>query len=617
MRPVPVEVEEVQGVQEGRGVPRVRGVPPVQEVPALTGRLRVVAGVGVVLVVTAGLVLRFWTRSALWLDEALTVDIARLPLHDIPNALKHDGAPPLYYVLLHYWIVLFGQSNLAVRSLSGIIGVATLPVAWLCGRRFGGRAVAWTTLVLLASAPFAVYYSTESRMYALVILLTGCGFLALQRAIAAPNLWNMAAVAIVAAALLYTQYWSLYLIAITAIWLGVSILRSYHRGRPEDAPWRALIALGVGCLLFLPWVPTFIYQSKYTGTPWAAPPNFSAVINAVTGFTDNQGSTQATGTNQGRLLAIIYFAMLALALFGMGKSDRIVELDLRTRPRARGVTFVVVGTLFAAIAGGILSTSAFSSRYAAVVFLPLILLVALGTTTLLNPKARLDPCHGCGRRRPLLRRPEHLDAADAGDGGGGGHQPRGQAGGRDRVLSRPAGAGRRPADPRPLPVRPHHLPPRDRPRHRELGQLRPSRRQGHAPALLHRPAGQDGGGKAHLVGVAAALPDLRDQVRADRGHVADDVDQSRRRRSQRRDDSTSELLRADEPDRVHALHAVVLTTGCCQQGRLPSGGGAIGYVDPGQSPSGADIAPARHRALRSDLADRRSPPYRRCSRTKP
>ena len=129
-----------------------------------------------------GLYLRFWTRSGLWLDEALTVDIARLPLHEIPNALKHDGAPPLYYYLLHFWIALFGQSNDAVRSLSGVLAVLTLPVAWLCGKRLGGRAVAWTMLVLLASAPFAVYYATESRMYALVILLTGCGFLALQRA---------------------------------------------------------------------------------------------------------------------------------------------------------------------------------------------------------------------------------------------------------------------------------------------------------------------------------------------------------------------------------------------------------------------------------------------------
>ena len=187
--------------------------------------------VGVVLVVAVGLVLRFWTRSGLWLDEALTVDIARLPLHAIPEALKHDGAPPLYYYLLHFWIGLFGQSNDAVRALSGIIAVLTLPVAWLCGKRFGGRAVAWTTLVLLASAPFAVYYGTEARMYALVILLTGLGFLALQRAIEAPRPGNLIAVAVVAAALLYTQYWSLYLVGVTGLWLLVSIVRDRRHGR--------------------------------------------------------------------------------------------------------------------------------------------------------------------------------------------------------------------------------------------------------------------------------------------------------------------------------------------------------------------------------------------------
>jgi hypothetical protein len=360
-----------------------------EEVPALTGRSRIVALVGVVLVVAAGLLLRFWTRSGMWLDEALTVDVARLPLHELPTRLKHDGAPPLYYVLLHFWIRLFGQSDDAVRSLSGVLAVLTLPVAWLCGKRFGGRAEAWTVLVLLASAPFAVYYATEARMYSLIILLTGLGFLALQRAIAAPRPSNLVAVAVVTAALMYTQYWSLYLVGVVALWLVVSIVRARRRGHPEEAPWPALVAVGVGCLLFVPWVPIFLYQSKHTGTPWAAPPNFSAVINAVTGFADNQGSTLTTGTNQGRLLAIIYFAMLALALFGIGKSDRLVELDLRTRPRARGMTFVVVGTLFAAIAGGILTSSAFSPRYAAVVFLPLLLLVALGSTTLLAPRVRL------------------------------------------------------------------------------------------------------------------------------------------------------------------------------------------------------------------------------------
>jgi hypothetical protein len=88
-------------------------------------------------------------------------------------------------------------------------------------------------------------------------------------------------------------------------------------------------------------------------------------------------------------LALIYFAMLALAIFGVGRSARMVELDLRTQPRARGATFVVVGTLFAAIAGGIITKSAFSPRYAAVIFLPLIVLIALGTKTLLSPRVRV------------------------------------------------------------------------------------------------------------------------------------------------------------------------------------------------------------------------------------
>ena len=200
--------------------PTMRPMP--EQVPELSGRARALAGIGIGVIVAAGLVLRFWTRSGLWLDEALTVDVARLPLHEIPTALKHDGAPPLYYYLLHFWMDLFGQSNDAVRALSGVISVLTLPVAWLCGRRFGGRVEAWTVLVLLASAPFAVYYATEARMYTLVIFLTGCGFLALQRAVSVPRPGNLVAVAVVTAALLYSQY--LFPFEVTSILLLVAIV---------------------------------------------------------------------------------------------------------------------------------------------------------------------------------------------------------------------------------------------------------------------------------------------------------------------------------------------------------------------------------------------------------
>jgi hypothetical protein len=361
--------------------------PPDDALGGLSGNWRIAAVAVLVVVIAAGVVLRFWTRSALWLDEALTVDIARLPLHSLHAALRQDGAPPLYYVLLHFWMKVFGGSNLGVRSLSGVISVATLPVAWVAGRRFGGRSFAWMTVLLVASAPFAIYYGTEARMYSLVMLLTACGYIALDRAVRAPRPGNLIAVAVVTAALLYTQYWAVYLLATVAVWL---LWQGLRQGDPayRTGARRSFAALVVGGIVFVPWVPTFFFQTRHTGTPWAAPANFAATINAVTGFTDNQATLSAAGSNQGRLLAVLYLLLAFLGLFGVARDHWHVDLDIRTRRRGRPIAFVVAVTLGIAVAGGLLAGSGFSDRYAAVVFIPFLVLVALGATTLADARLR-------------------------------------------------------------------------------------------------------------------------------------------------------------------------------------------------------------------------------------
>src|SRR5207237_6882073 len=70
------------------------------------------------LVIVAGIVLRFATRSDLWLDEALSVNISRLPYGDIPDWLRHDGAPPLYFFMLQEWSDVFGLSDVVRHSLT-------------------------------------------------------------------------------------------------------------------------------------------------------------------------------------------------------------------------------------------------------------------------------------------------------------------------------------------------------------------------------------------------------------------------------------------------------------------------------------------------------------------
>ncbi|MBO0748175.1 MAG: hypothetical protein J2O47_07485, partial [Acidimicrobiaceae bacterium] len=81
---------------------------PFRHALILVGALAVAVSVG----------LRFYCPSALWLDETISVNIAKLPLIQIPTALSHDGAPPLYYVLLHFWMMVFGRGDVAARALS-------------------------------------------------------------------------------------------------------------------------------------------------------------------------------------------------------------------------------------------------------------------------------------------------------------------------------------------------------------------------------------------------------------------------------------------------------------------------------------------------------------------
>ena len=346
---------------------------------ALSPRMTRLLVVGAVVVVVLGIVLRFVASSDMWLDEALTLNISRLPLGQIHGALRRDGAPPLYYYLLHFWSGAFGSSDVAVRALSGVLSCATLPFIWLAGRRLGGKTVAAAALVLVATSPFAVRYATENRMYALVGLLTAAGAVALQQVFRRRTPFNVAAVAILTGLLLYTHYWALYLVGVTGLWLAFQGWRGPEGRRPGARV--SLLAMVVGCVAFVPWVPTFLYQAHHTGTPWAKPADFAAMVNAVTSFAGG-------ATNQGRALALVYFALVGLGLFGAARGSFHVDLDLRTRPRGRALALVLTGTLAAAVVGGYISRSAFQARYASMVFVPLVLLVALGLVTFADGRIR-------------------------------------------------------------------------------------------------------------------------------------------------------------------------------------------------------------------------------------
>lgn len=126
-------------------------------------------------IVAVGVLLRLHglTRTSLWLDEGFSVQIAVLERDLFFDLLMSDTQPPLYYAALMGWTLLFGNGEYAMRLLGVVIGVLTLPVVFAIGRLLAGPRVALVATALLATSSLHIHYSTEVRMYALLILFAG------------------------------------------------------------------------------------------------------------------------------------------------------------------------------------------------------------------------------------------------------------------------------------------------------------------------------------------------------------------------------------------------------------------------------------------------------------
>jgi dolichyl-phosphate-mannose-protein mannosyltransferase len=178
-------------------------------------------------------------RQPLWLDEATDAAFALRPIRDCIFAeFVH---PPLYRLLLHEFVAVFGDSNFAVRVLPAIFGVlAILCVALVARELFPGAET--PAVALTATSPFLIYFSQENRNYSLLILLTLVATLVfLQFRRTGRGLYRYCGLSIL---LLYTHYLAAFVLLAheTVYWLLL---------RRDAKRWMALRFIVV--MAFLPW----------------------------------------------------------------------------------------------------------------------------------------------------------------------------------------------------------------------------------------------------------------------------------------------------------------------------------------------------------------------------
>lgn len=127
-------------------------------------------------IVVAGTLLRLYglDSQSLWLDEVSSLRNAHVFGQGGLAALaKVDQVAPLHSITLWLFTAIGGDNAVSVRLPSVLAGVATIPLTYLVARRmFGSGAVALLSAALVAISPFAIWYSQEGRMYALLLAAT-------------------------------------------------------------------------------------------------------------------------------------------------------------------------------------------------------------------------------------------------------------------------------------------------------------------------------------------------------------------------------------------------------------------------------------------------------------
>ncbi|WP_424016939.1 glycosyltransferase [Halorientalis pallida] len=230
-------------------------------------RLLALAGVLVVAGILRVFVLGGWS---LWTDEIYSVAVrGALPVADL-LVLPNDPHPPLYYLLLHWWMDAFGTGRVAVRSLSVLAGVGATAGVYLLGTELFDDRTGLLAAALVAVSAFHVHFSRVARMYAIFTMLTALSWYYYARL---RDGTRTSAVGYVLAStlLVYTHVYGLFVVlaqhAYTALsevdggigrrrWVRVSAALGLL-----SAPWAALLGLRVVAIVTgtgganIEWIP--------------------------------------------------------------------------------------------------------------------------------------------------------------------------------------------------------------------------------------------------------------------------------------------------------------------------------------------------------------------------
>jgi len=207
--------------------------------------------------------LLFLTQS-FWRDEAFSYFMAKKSILEIIFLTAKDFNPPLYYLVLHFWMKVFGSSEIALRSLSLIFFWATIHVAFsfLNDILKINLKKSFFYLIFFIINPLLLYYGFEARMYSMFAFLVGLSYYAFCKK-------NYGLYFLATISGLFTHYFMI-LVVFSQLFFLIINKKSFENFK------RTVIYLSL--LTFSPWLVFFFSQNSLSNTFWLTKPHLKDIF---------------------------------------------------------------------------------------------------------------------------------------------------------------------------------------------------------------------------------------------------------------------------------------------------------------------------------------------------
>lgn len=240
-----------------------------------------------------------YLTQSLWRDEAFSVLMAVRPVSFIVTHVSFE--PPLYYLLLHFWIKLFGTSEIALRSLSLVAFAAATGIVIVWSEKlFRKHWLSWWLPVFFFFNPMLLYYGMEGRTYGWYILFAVLSLYAYTQ-----RRWVLLTIATILG--FYTHS---YFLIVPAAEVVHYVLTTRIRWKKDPM----VRAIAVSTLAIAPWFVVLAREASIFRTLWYFPVDVNLVTSVLGNLFVGYEGTPGYLWNFTKVLSLIFLGVSYVAL---------------------------------------------------------------------------------------------------------------------------------------------------------------------------------------------------------------------------------------------------------------------------------------------------------------